>query len=193
MNKNPYDILGVPRNASAEEVKKAYRILSRKFHPDAHVNSPDAKAAEEKFKEIQEAYEQIQSGNFGGSYWNTDYQGYTDNNLEAIASLIRSGNYAEALIRLEGFAQREADWYYLAAIASIGCGNMMKGKIYARTAYQMNPYNEAYRQLVEQIEGRMTYYSTQTFSDDGPSFGPCAGGCLPNLCLCLLCNRGCFC
>ena len=59
MSKNPYDVLGVPQNASDEEVKKAYRELTRKYHPDANVNNPLADLAEEKFKEVQEAYDEI--------------------------------------------------------------------------------------------------------------------------------------
>ena len=56
---DPYSVLGVSRNASDEEIKKAYRNLSRKYHPDANVNNPNKAQAEEKFKEIQAAYNQI--------------------------------------------------------------------------------------------------------------------------------------
>jgi len=49
-----YDILGVPRGASADEIKKAHRKLVRKYHPDVNKNN---KEAEEKFKEVQEAYD----------------------------------------------------------------------------------------------------------------------------------------
>ena len=67
---NPYSILGVSSDASDEEIKKAYRTLSRKYHPDANVNNPNAAQAEEKFKQIQQAYQQImqerEGGNFGG-------------------------------------------------------------------------------------------------------------------------------
>ena len=58
--RNPYDVLGVPQGASDEEIKKAYRKLSRQYHPDANINNPNKAAAEEKFKEIQQAYQQIQ-------------------------------------------------------------------------------------------------------------------------------------
>lgn len=77
---DPYQILGVSRDASEEEIKKAYRALSRKYHPDANVNNPNKEQAEEKFKEIQRAYQDImkirsgeynntgsrQSGGYGG-------------------------------------------------------------------------------------------------------------------------------
>lgn len=194
MYRDPYEVLGISRNASAEDVKKAYRKLSRKYHPDAHINSADAKIAEEKFKEIQEAYEQIQSGRFGPSYTSyTSYNNYTDNSFSSIALLIRTGNYEEALRGLDMFTEKTADWYYFAALANIGYGYIIKGKLYAETAYQMNPDNEAYRMLVEQIEGRTAYYSTQTFTGNTVSSNCCTNSCLSDLCLCLLCSRGCFC
>ena len=59
MSKNPYEVLGVSPNASDDEIKKAYRDLTRKYHPDANVNNPLADLAEEKFKEVQEAYDTI--------------------------------------------------------------------------------------------------------------------------------------
>ena len=59
MRKNPYEVLGVSPSASDDEIKKAYRELSRKYHPDANVNNPLADLGEEKFKEVQQAYEQI--------------------------------------------------------------------------------------------------------------------------------------
>ena len=79
--KNPYEILGVPENASEEEIKKAYRSLSRKYHPDANINNPNKEKAEEKFKEIQQAYQQImherERGTSGGSgSYSQEYGGY---------------------------------------------------------------------------------------------------------------------
>ena len=56
---DPYHVLGVSPSATDEEVKKAYRQLSRKYHPDANVNNPNAAQAEEKFKQVQQAYEEI--------------------------------------------------------------------------------------------------------------------------------------
>ena len=56
---DPYKVLGVSRDATDDEVKKAYRTLSKKYHPDANVNNPNREKAEEMFKLVQEAYQQI--------------------------------------------------------------------------------------------------------------------------------------
>ena len=48
-----YEVLGVPKNASDADIKKAFRTLAKKYHPDMH---PGDKECEEKFKEAQEAY-----------------------------------------------------------------------------------------------------------------------------------------
>ena len=56
---DPYKILGISRDATDEEVKKAYRQLSRKYHPDANVNNPNKDKAEEMFKLVQQAYQQV--------------------------------------------------------------------------------------------------------------------------------------
>lgn len=56
---DPYEILGVSRDADMDEIKKAYRQLSRKYHPDANINNPNKAQAEEKFKQVQQAYQKI--------------------------------------------------------------------------------------------------------------------------------------
>lgn len=80
--RDPYEVLGVNRDASTDEIKKAYRQLSRKYHPDANVNNPNKDEAEEKFKEIQQAYKQVMyekehgtTSSYGGSggYGNSSY------------------------------------------------------------------------------------------------------------------------
>ena len=70
---DPYSVLGVPSNASMDDIKKAYRKLSRMYHPDANVNNPNKEQAEEKFKQVQEAYNQIlnerERGSSGYDSW----------------------------------------------------------------------------------------------------------------------------
>ena len=64
---DPYQVLGVAPTASDDEVKKAYRALCKKYHPDANVGKPDAAQAEKKFMEVQQAYEEIMHRRQGGS------------------------------------------------------------------------------------------------------------------------------
>ena len=80
MTYDPYSVLGVSRDASEEEIKKAYKALSRKYHPDANINNPNRDQAEEKFKEIQAAYQQImkertEGYSYGGGYGRQSYGG----------------------------------------------------------------------------------------------------------------------
>ena len=123
---DPYQVLGVSRGASDEEIKKAYRSLSRRYHPDANVNNPNKDQAEEKFKQVQQAYDPIMKekqqgtsyggygnsygggssaeygdfGNFGGfgGYYNgrSTYQ-EENTRLQAAANYIRNGYYREAM------------------------------------------------------------------------------------------------
>jgi molecular chaperone DnaJ len=90
--KDYYEILGVPRDASLEDIKKAYRRLAKQYHPDINKNDPQAN---EKFKEINEAYEVLSDpqkraqydrfgtvdgdfSSFGGQQYTTDFGGFTN-------------------------------------------------------------------------------------------------------------------
>lgn len=70
--RDPYEVLGVSRNATEEEIKKAYKALSRKYHPDANINNPHKEEAEEKFKEIQQAYQQVMKERTEGYSYQSD-------------------------------------------------------------------------------------------------------------------------
>ena len=72
---DPYKVLGIAPGATDEEIKRAYRNLSRKYHPDANVNNPDRAQAEEKFKEVQMAYDQIMKQKQQGYSYGSGYGG----------------------------------------------------------------------------------------------------------------------
>ena len=164
---DPYEVLGIPRTATDQEVKKAYRALSRKYHPDANVDKPNAKMYEEKFKQIQQAYQTIMderqhknSGGYDDFYNRNTSAGAGDENsvhLQAAVNFIRNGRFTEAVRVLEGISSRNAQWYYVSAVAHSGAGNNAMALQYARIAAQMEPNNYEYQKLVQQLESCSLY------------------------------------
>jgi hypothetical protein len=81
--KNYYKILGLLRTASESQIKEAYRNLALRYHPDKHPNNPLSDLAEEKFKEISEAYEVLSDRDKRRQYDSAQsYVGISDNHME---------------------------------------------------------------------------------------------------------------
>lgn len=103
---DPYQILGVPRSASDDEVKKAYRALSRKYHPDANINNPNKDQAEAKFKEVQQAYQQIMKEREYGTSGSSSYGnagGYSGYGNYGNTGGYSSGGYGDPFGGFGGF------------------------------------------------------------------------------------------
>lgn len=214
---DPYEILGIPRSASEEEIKKAYRRLSRKYHPDANINNPDKVRAEETFKEIQQAYQQIiderergysggyygqgsyGAGGFGGfgsygDYGSGGQSGEYAMHLKAAANYIQNRYYNEALNVLNQMQERTGQWYYLSAIANMGLGNNLMALEHAKQATIQEPYNQQYRQLVHQLENGGSWYQDMQGAYGTPvdmGGGICVRLCIANM-LCNICLGGNF-
>ena len=206
---DPYSILGVSPNASDEEVKKAYRKLSRIYHPDANIDNPNKEQAEEKFKQVQQAYEQIMRereqgsagygsgayGGFGGFSGQADnsYQDEESMRRQAAANYIQSGHYREAMNVLQSLSQHNGQWYYLSSMANMGLGNNVNALNDIREAVRLEPDNAQYRMLQQQMEGGGTWYQEMQNPFGGM---PDAGGdycmklCLTNLACSLCCPGG---
>ena len=117
---DPYSVLGVSRDASMDEIKKAYRKLSRKYHPDANINNPNKEQAEEMFKQVQQAYDQIVREREQGTSQNSWYGGYQSGGyqtqddqrsmeMRAAANYINAGHYREALNVLERMPEKNGE------------------------------------------------------------------------------------
>jgi molecular chaperone DnaJ len=200
--KDPYLVLGVSRNASDEEIKKAYRALCRKYHPDANINNPNKAEAEEKFKEVGEAYTRImdeRSGKASSSQYGSSYSqsGTQDSRLNAAAAYLQRGYYREALNVLNSIEERSALWYYLSAIANKNLGNNILAREQAKTAAAMEPGNHSYQSLSNALNGMgyaygdyqtrgQTYGRTFTYNGDYCNYAlKC---CAANVALNLCCN-----
>ena len=187
--KDPYEILGVPKNASQDQVKKAYRELSKKYHPDSHMNNPLSSLAEEKFKEIQDAYDAIMNGNLGndrgytsGYSGNTGYSNGSNNaEMSQVYQLLSQRRYNEALRALQGINNRNAAWYYYSAVANYGIGNNMMAVEHVNQAVAMDPNNMEYRNLQNQLQYRSQRYQTMGGNYGRPRYGT------GNLCCDLMC------
>ena len=210
---DPYQILGVSENASDEEIKKAYRELARKYHPDNYHDNPLADLAQEKMKEINAAYEQITKerasgrrtgGGYGGSssygggasYGGYGgYQGYGGSQsysgqssvLQQVRIAIQTGNISRAEALLDNYGDHNAEWNFLKGAVCYRRGWLDEALRYYRTAVKMDPGNAEYRQALEYMEGT----EDTSYSPTG-SFGTlCSGNpCLSLCCLYTLCNGG---
>ncbi|MBK5897417.1 J domain-containing protein [Catonella sp. Marseille-Q4567] len=156
MRMNPYEVLGVSRNASIDEIKKAYKELSRKYHPDSYVGNPLSSLAEEKFKQVQEAYDAIMKEkngdyNYAGNYNNNGYNNSESGEMAEVYNLLGRRAYSQALSLLDSMPNRNAKWYYYSAIAQVGLGNNLRGMEYARMAVSMEPNNIEYQNLVNRL------------------------------------------
>lgn len=208
---DPYRVLGVSQDASMDEIKKAYRNLSRKYHPDANLNNPNKDQAEEMFKQVQQAYDQIVRereqgtsssgswgsggyggyGGFGGGYQTQEDQHSME--MRAAANYINAGHFREALNVLNRMSERNAEWYFYHGVANAGMGSTASAMEDARKAVEMEPDNMRYQQFYQQMQSGGQWYQNM-----GSGYGyqrPSAGMgncCCECLCLNALCN-GCCC
>ena len=211
---DPYEVLGVPRSATEDEIKAAYRKLAKQYHPDLH---PGDEAAARKMNEINAAYDAIKNPQPQQQYQRAQSGGYTSDpfgfgfdpfgyqerrqyetrdsaEIQSAMHYINHGAYAEALHVLSTIdeADRDGRWYYCSARANFGQGNRAAALLHIRSAMRLEPENLEYQRFYQLMETDSRVYR-DTGVRHGYSSGIGGAMCYPlcsALCLANLCCGG---
>ncbi len=201
---DPYSVLGVSSSASDEEIKKVYRELARKYHPDNYQNNPLADLAEEKMKEINEAYDAInkmRSGGYSGSAYQGGYA-YQSSSYGAgrqsasssplysrVREQISAGRMDAAEELLRQAPTQDAEWHFLAGCVAYRRGWLDEARQQYRLACSIDPGNLEYRQALNMMEQGGQAYRSYGYESDLNSALSCCQTMLCLNCLCGSCGR----
>lgn len=201
MPQDPYSVLGVSPGATDDEIRQAYRDLARKYHPDNYKDHPLASLAEEKMKEINEAYDAItKMRKSGGNYRTGSAGGYgssegtytgsasSSGDLAAVRSYIQSGNLAAAEQLLSKISDRNAEWYFLNGSLNYRKGWYDEARRNFETAYNMEPGNMEYRTAYMRIQNSGSGYNTFGGRSGSDELCNCCGNLMCADCLCEACG-----
>ena len=180
---NPYKVLGVNEGATNEEIRAAYLSLVKKYHPDKYTDPDMKQLANEKLKEITEAYDQLtknpgktaSSGYSGAAYGagghGGSYSGPEADRFVRARSLINAGNLDGAKTILDSIQTRNAEWYYLYGIIYLRQGWYDKAREFLGRAYRTEPGNAEYAQAYNTLRYTGNPYSRPRQST---SYGNCS-------------------
>ncbi len=196
--KNPYEVLGINEGASEEEIKKAYREQVKKYHPDQYQDNPLSKLAEDKLREVNEAYEYLtgkgqsaktsngwsgRSSYPGGKSSTGAGQNYGDSSFRQVRMYINSGNIAAAEAMLDSIPDKTAEWFYLRGLIFMKKGWYNEAMMNIRQACNMDPSNYEYRDALNRMNTNNNMYRG---SANNRGYG--AGPSFCDMCMCAWCS-----
>ena len=198
---DPYQVLGVKPDASDEEIKRAYRELARKYHPDNYQNNPLADLAEEKMKEVNEAYDAINKMRSGGGGYQSSGSSYSGGGYQyqnqsaggtaayaRIRQLINMGDLDAAEQLLMQTGSRNGEYYFLAGSIAYRRGWLDEARQNYQMACQMDPGNPEYRRAAGMMnQGGFAYGQNGMGAQQCDSCDICTSLLCLN-CLCGGCN-----
>ncbi len=193
--RDPYEVLEVSKNASMDEIKASYKKLIKRYHPDQYQNNPLADLAQEKLKEVNEAYEYLcnvkgegSSSYSGGGSSSYSSGGGTDYN--AVRSYIDMGNLDAAATILNNATDRNAEWHFLSGMIAYRRGWYDQASGLVQQAVNMDPNNFEYRRNLQAMQGGNGFrqanpYGQQSYRSYDDAF---CRACQAYLCLDCLCD-----
>ncbi|MFO7611099.1 MAG: DnaJ domain-containing protein [Clostridia bacterium] len=183
--KNPYEVLGVRETASEEEIKKSYRELVKKYHPDKFTDNPLKDLADEKLREINHAYDTVMSGR--GKAGNGYERSYESSDFNVVRDFINKRDFRSAERILRESSNKNAEWHYLRGIVYMNMGWYDQALSYVEKAVSMDPANQEYINVLNQLRKRPGSYRTNVYNRGYGS----SGDELCRICSCLACTDCC--
>ena len=181
MVNDPYEVLGVSRGASQEEIKEAYRELVKKYHPDKYQGNPLADLAEEKLQEVNEAYDMLtkNAGSYSsyhrpeqqtyGNYQNRSSGGYSggssgsySGSLRDVRSALDRNDLYRAEQMLINNPDHNAEWFFLSGVLSYKKGFIQDGVQNIQRAVNMDPGNPEYQSILNQVRSAGSLYQRRS-------------------------------
>ncbi len=194
--RNPYEVLGIREGTDVEGIKRAYKELVKKYHPDQYRNNPLSDLAEEKLKEINEAYDYLMKKAEAQSsgYRRQEETKYSRNQedpgrsyYDQARTYINMGNIAAAEEILNRISFRGGEWYYLRGLIFMRRGWYNEAVTNFKTAVDMEPGNYEFREALNRVMNANRQYQSTVYDRRGYSTGPD----LCSICQCLICTDCC--
>lgn len=146
---NPYRVFDLPPTATKPEIRAAYRVLARRWHPDRFMEGPERDWANEKMAEINAAYAACMRGTPIESLRDAEAEGRS---LRRIEEMIDGGQYESARRMLMNITTRCAEWNYLFGAVLFKTCETRKALIYLSVAAHQQPDNAKYARALKEAQ-----------------------------------------